>query len=88
VRESDLGLTDFVNLLFEKYDTDGNQNLDLDEFRVFLKSFLSEENSDITEEKVLNFFTEFDIDNSQSIDKKEIVPLLIEVGGADAIEMM
>jgi len=40
-----------VDLLFEKYDTDGNNDLDLEEFRIFLKGFIgSEENTNISED--------------------------------------
>jgi len=63
---------DTIKRSFDKFDVDGSQEIDLDEFKEMLKSMLRAANiGDLSEERVMGWWREIDKDGSGGVDFSE-----------------
>lgn len=63
---------DLIKQHFDRFDTDGSGNIEQDEFRIMIKSLLRvSADSDISETRLMRFWTEIDADGSGEVNFEE-----------------
>ena len=73
----------YVQQIWTDFDDDGNDSLDKDETKEFVKKMLAEvgEDTDFSDEEFNKCFDEFDTDGNGSVDKQEMKDFIMKICG-------
>ena len=73
----------YVQQIWNEFDDDGNDSLDKDETKEFVKKMLHEvgESTDFSDDEFNRCFEEFDTDGNGTVDKNEMKEFIMRICG-------